>query len=249
MIDLHCHILPGVDDGSGSQVESLSMARKAVEDGIHTIVATPHTLNGIYTNPAKEVTSKVASLQQALSDNYIELRLYAGADVHLCPRMLERIEIGEAGTINNAKNYILLELPSQAIPPAVKDEIFTLMVNGITPIITHPERNPIIQHDMNILYELVRMGALCQITAMSITGDFGATVMQCAQRLLTHRLVHVIASDAHSADTRPPVLSAAVEAAAEIMGSYEHSQRMVTEVPAAILSGDVIEISEPTRPK
>ncbi len=249
MIDLHCHILPGVDDGSQSEDESLLMARKAVRDGIHTIVATPHTLNGVYTNPAKQVTSKATDLQRALTDNHIALKLHAGADVHLCPRMLGRIETGEAGTINNAKKYILLELPSQAIPPAVKDEIFTLMVNGITPIVTHPERNPTIQHNMNVLYELVRMGALCQVTAMSITGDFGATIMRCAERLLTHRLVHVIASDAHSADTRPPVLSVAVEAAAEIMGSYEDSERMVKEVPAAILSGDAIEALEPRPPR
>ena len=225
------------------------MARKAVEDGIHTIVATPHTLNGLYINPAKEVTSRVANLQEALSNKDIKLQLYVGADVHLCPRMLERIESGDAGTINNKKKYILLEFPSQTIPPGVKDEIFTLIVNGITPIITHPERNPIIQHDMNILYELVRMGALCQVTAMSITGDFGETAMHCVERLLTHRLVHVIASDAHSADRRPPVLSLAVEAAAEIMGSYEDSERMVTEMPAALLSGDVLEIPEPTRAK
>ncbi len=238
-----------MDDGSQSEEESLSMARKAVRDGIHTIVATPHTLNGVYTNPARQVTSRATDLQRALTDNHIELKLYAGADVHLCPRMMDRIETGEAGTINNAKKYILLELPSQAIPPAVKDEIFTLMVNGITPIVTHPERNPTIQHNMNVLYELVRMGALCQITAMSITGDFGATIMRCAERLLTHRLVHVIASDAHSADTRPPVLSVAVEAAAEIMGSYEDSERMVKDVPAAILSGDVIEAPEPRPPR
>ncbi len=223
------------------------MAKKAVCDGIHTVVATPHTLNGTYINPAKEVTSRVADLQLGLSDNSVELELFPGADVHLCPGMLKWIESGDAGTINNAHNYILLELPSQAIPPAIKDEIFSLTVNGITPIITHPERNPIIQHDVDILCELVRMGALCQVTAMSITGDFGPVVMHCAERLLTQRLVHVVASDAHSADSRPPVLSRAVEAAAEIMGSYEDSERMVTAVPAAVLAGDVVEIPEPRR--
>lgn len=245
MIDLHCHILPGVDDGAKSLEESLLMARRAVEDGIHTIVATPHTLNGIYINSAREVTPKVASLQETLSKKHIKLQLYVGADVHLCPHMLELIESGDAGTINNARKYILLEFPSQVVPPKVKDEIFSLKLNGITPIISHLERNPVIQHNIDILYEFIRMGALCQVTAMSITGDFGGIAMQCAERLLRHRMVHVIASDAHSSKSRPPVLSQAVEAAAEILENYDDAERMVTEVPAAILSGNMPEIPEP----
>ena len=245
LIDLHCHILPRADDGSQSLKESLSMARRAVEDGIHTIVATPHTLNGIYINPVKEVTSKVAALQETLSKNHIKLQLYTGADVHLCPHMLEQIESGDAGTINNARKYIILEFPSQIVPPRVKDEIFSLKLNGITPIISHPERNPVIQHNTDIMYELVSMGALGQVTAMSITGDFGGMVMQRAERLLKHRIIHIIASDAHSSNRRPPVLSQAVEAATEILGSHEDAERMVTDVPATILSGDMLEIPEP----
>jgi len=245
LIDLHCHILPGVDDGAKSLEESLLMARRAVEDGIHTIVATPHTLNGIYINSAREVTPKVASLQETLSKKHIKLQLYVGADVHLCPHMLELIESGDAGTINNARKYILLEFPSQVVPPKVKDEIFSLKLNGITPIISHLERNPVIQHNIDILYEFIRMGALCQVTAMSITGDFGGIAMQCAERLLRHRMVHVIASDAHSSKSRPPVLSQAVEAAAEILENYDDAERMVTEVPAAILSGNMPDIPKP----
>ncbi|MFH0844147.1 MAG: CpsB/CapC family capsule biosynthesis tyrosine phosphatase [Pseudomonadota bacterium] len=246
MIDLHCHILPNLDDGPQSQEESIAMGRRAMEDGVHTIVATPHTLNGIYINHIQQVISDVATLQEALSKNHIDLRLYAGADVHLCPGLLQRIESGEAGTIDDAKRYILLEFPSQTIPSGIKDEIFSLKVHGITPIITHPERHPLLHHDMDILYELVRMGALCQMTAMSIAGDFGGVVMRCAEILLRNRLIHLIASDAHSPDSRPPILSQAVETAAEIMGSYEDAERMVTDVPAAILSGDAVEVPEPT---
>ena len=140
MIDLHCHILPGVDDGPTSQDESLAMARRAVEDGVHTILATPHTLNGIYINPVTAVTSRVAALKETLSKNHIKLQLYAGADVHVCPHMLGMIERGEAGTIKDARKYILLEFPSQTIPQGIKNEIFSLKLNGITPIISHPER-------------------------------------------------------------------------------------------------------------
>ncbi|MFH1351242.1 MAG: CpsB/CapC family capsule biosynthesis tyrosine phosphatase [Pseudomonadota bacterium] len=247
MIDIHCHILPGVDDGAKSLEESLSMAKTAVEDGIHTIVATPHTLNGIYLNPAHEVISGVARLQDVLTHNHIDLQLCPGADIQLCPGIMGRIREGEAGTINNNQRYILLELPAQTVPPGVKDEIFNLKVNGITPIITHPERHPAILRDMTLLQRLVSLGALVQVTAMSITGDFGEVVMQYAERLLTQRLVHVIASDAHSPDTRPPILSRAVEAAAEIMGNHEDAERMVTVIPEAILSGDPLELPEPMR--
>ncbi len=245
MIDLHCHILPGLDDGPASQDESLAMARLAVEDGVRTIVATPHTLNGIYTNTATEVKSGVAALREVLSENHVRLELYGGADVHLCRCMLERIVSGDACTINHAGKYILLELPSHTIPKGVKDEIFTLKLNGITPIISHPERNAIIQHDSDILYELFSMGALSQVTAMSLTGDFGTYVRHSAEMLLKHRLVHIIASDAHSSDGRPPILSQAVDCAAEILGSDEEAGHMVTTVPAAILAGEPVDISEP----
>lgn len=223
------------------------MAKQAVEDGIHSIVATPHTLNGIYLNRVSEVTSKVAALQKALSENHIELKLYAGADVHLCPRLLERIENGDACTIGNGRKYLLLEFPSQAIPKTVRDEIFWLKLNGITPIITHSERNAAIQHNIDILHELVSMGALSQITAMSVSGEFGMCVRHSAEMLLKHRLVHIIASDAHSPDNRPPILSNAVELAAEVLGNYEEAERMVNEVPSAILAGQIPDIPEPMR--
>ncbi|MDY6838784.1 MAG: CpsB/CapC family capsule biosynthesis tyrosine phosphatase [Thermodesulfobacteriota bacterium] len=245
MIDLHCHILPGVDDGSRSLKESLAMAQMAVRDGIHTIVATAHTLNGIYVNPINKVVSWAHALEKAFAKNGISLRLFAGSEVHICPHMVEQIKKGTAGTINRGGKYLLLELPSQSIPGGVKEEIFSLKLNGITPIIAHPERNALIRRDSNILYELIGMGALSQVTAMSVTGGFGVAVRQSAETLLRQRMCHVIASDAHSAVARPPVLSEAVEDAADILGSYEEAARMVTDVPAAIVSGRVPEIAEP----
>lgn len=247
MIDLHCHILPNIDDGSRSLEESLSMAKRAVEDGIQTIVATPHTLNGVYSNSVPEVVSRVAELQGAFQENGIDLRLCPGADVHLSFKMLEKIERGDAGTINDKGSYLLLEIPFQNIPTGIKEEIFALKLNGITPIITHPERHPFVHHNPGILREFVELGALCQITAMSVTGEFGKAVRKCSEALIRQRLIHVIASDAHSSDARPPVLSQAVEAAAEIMGNYEEAERMVESLPAAILSGEKVEVPEPAR--
>jgi len=244
VIDLHCHILPGIDDGAKTLEESLKMAGIALRDGIHTIVATPHTL-GIHLNNVRSVEKSIAGLADAFSINGINLRLIPGADVPLSAGLMDKIKGGEAGTINNNMKYILLELPSYTVPPRVKDLIFDLKMNGITPVITHPERNLMIQQNAGIVYDLVIMGALCQITAMSITGDFGEIPRKSAAILLERRLVHVIASDAHSADYRPPLLSKAVEAAANILGNYEEAERMVRDVPAAIIAGNTPEIADP----
>jgi protein-tyrosine phosphatase len=249
VIDLHCHILPGVDDGSRSLEESLSMAKMAVEDGIHTVVATVHTLNGVYVNPVHDVIARLNALKNVFMENHIGLQLHAAYEVHLCPRIVESIRNGNAGTIDSAGKYLLLEFPSQTVPKGVKEEIFSLKLNGITPIIAHPERNAFIQRDSDLLYELLGMGALIQVTAMSVTGGFGMAAKQSAERLLKRRMCHIIASDAHSASARPPVLSRAVDDAAEILGSFEEAQRMVTHVPAAILAGRAPEIPEPRRPK
>jgi protein-tyrosine phosphatase len=247
MIDIHCHILPDVDDGSRSLDESLKMAERALKDGIREIVATPHSLDGVYANRVEDILSAVAALQNALSENGLDLTLHPGSDLHLATNITQRISRREACTINNAGKYILLELPSQMIPNGVKDEIFALKLNGITPIITHPERNAMVQHDPGILYELVQMGALAQVTAMSLTGDFGEFIGHISHVLMSHRLIHVIATDAHSAEDRPPVLSGAVEQAADILKNYDEAVNMVTSVPAAILSGRVPDVPEPIR--
>jgi protein-tyrosine phosphatase len=249
LIDLHCHILPGLDDGSSSAEESLGMARLALQDGIRTIVATPHALDGVYDVPLAEITQGVASFRELLSTRGLDLRVCVGADIHLSPGIADKIKTGDVGTINNTGKYFLLELPPQTIPSGVKEEIFALKMQGVTPIITHPERHPAILRDMNLLYDFIAMGALSQITAMSLTGEFGESVQRCSQELLKHRLVHVIASDAHSADSRPPLLSRAVNEAAELTGSDLLAASLVNDIPAKILAGKPVEIPEPMRVK
>ena len=247
MIDLHCHILPGLDDGSGSAEESLAMARIALRDGIRTIVATPHAWDGIYNVTPKEVSEGVVSFQNLLTQQGLDLKICAGADVHLSPGLAEKIRTGAVGTLNNTGKYFLLELPPQTLPSGVKEEIFRLKMQGITPVITHPERHPAILREVNLLYDLIRMGALCQITAMSLTGEFGQEVQGCSQALLKHRLVHVLATDAHSVKSRPPLLSKAVNEAAEWTGSESFAISLVEDIPAKILAGKPVEIPEPVR--
>lgn len=135
MIDLHCHIIAGIDDGASSDAESLTMARLAVEDGIHTVVATPHTLNDVYTNSLIEVTHHVSCLREMFFRENVPLNLCPGSDMHICVKMAERIKNGEAATINDGGRYILVEFPVQTIPPDSHKELFQLRLNNITPII------------------------------------------------------------------------------------------------------------------
>ena len=198
MIDIHCHIIPNVDDGAASLEESLAMARLAVDDGIQAIVATPHTGNGIDENPPFQILAAVSRLQQALTDQDIPLRLYPGSEIHVTNGISRKIELRELCTLNNGGKYALLELPSQSIPFRLKTEIFELKLNGITPIIAHPERNVPLQNDPDLLLEMLHMGALAQVTAMGLLGGFGPFVRASAKFFIKHRLVQLMASDAHS---------------------------------------------------
>ena len=243
MIDIHCHILPDVDDGPGSVKESLAMAEIARKDGIHTIVATPHTLDGVYRNTFPDIIARVASLQKVFYENRMDIRLFAGADVHLCTRLMERVNSGEAGTINGENKHLLLELPSQSIPEGVRDEIFSLKLNGITPIITHPERNAVIQRDPGILYELISMGALAQVTAMSLTGNFGPRPLRCAGKFLEMGMAHLVASDAHSTVHRIPGLERAYGIVQRKLGQAEAEEVFINR-PAKILSGEAVDVPE-----
>ena len=249
MIDIHCHILPNIDDGACNLDETVAMAKTAVKNGIHTVVATPHTLNGIYTNPAKKITRITTEIQQFLTSEGITLNVLPGAEVHTCPGLLDLIANGDALTINNTGKYLLVELPSMTMPSEIKEEFFTLKLHGITPIIAHPERNFILQKRTDMLKEFVSMGALCQVTAASITGSLGKTAQRCAVKLLEARLVHLIASDSHSAINRPQNFHQAIEIAADALTDPNEVELMVTTTPQSILSGKTVDIPQPREPK
>jgi len=264
MIDIHSHILPGLDDGPQTMEESIRMCRIAYQDGIRTIVATPHTLNGVYQNGKSTILSKMDELNDALNNSElkldsairnlcpsgrraqseIDLRILPGSDVHLCETTLQQVDQGEAVTIGDGGKYIMIEFPSQAIPYQAERVLFQLLGRGLIPIISHPERNLDIGRRPGRYDEIIKMGCFGQVTAMSLTGEFGPKVRQWAEKLLKSWLVHFIASDAHSPNGRPPILSAAVKAAAKIVGKKE-AEKMVTEYPKAILEGRRPNIPDP----
>jgi protein-tyrosine phosphatase len=245
MLDLHCHILPDIDDGAKDMDEALKMCELARKDGINTIVATPHLNPGVYEPERELILAKVNELNRL---NHVNLRILPGADNRVHPELLASIEKGQALTLNDNMRYILLELPAHFLFHQIKDLIRRLKDKGMTPIITHPERHVQIQRNLYLLYEFIKAGTLAQITAMGITGEFGLEIKRLSKRLLAHNLIQVIASDAHSSSKRPPILSRAVEEAARILGLNE-ATNMVTANPEAIIEGRAFEVPSPKMKK
>ena len=239
MIDIHAHILPGLDDGAKTIEESLEMCRIAEKDGITQIVATPHVLNGIYTNSAEVIIEEVDKINKVLKKHKINIMVFPGADVHITPDIAQQVEDGQVLTLNANKKYILLEMPVQIVPPELDSLIFDLQIQGITSIISHPERNQQVQQHPDVLSGFMRKGVLMQLTAMSLTGDFGPDAEACSKKLLVNGLAHIIASDAHSPDKRPPVLSNAIKIAQRIIGE-KRAMAMVSAIPKIIINGESI---------
>lgn len=251
MIDLHTHILYGLDDGAKTIEESIEMCRIGYHDGIRTVVATPHILPGIYKNDRSTILPRVQELNNALIHSELRaqnsersLTILPGADVHFSSDLFQRYKNGEVVTVNDLGRYLMVEFAFQGIPYQAEEILFQLIAEGIIPIISHPERNMEIGQRPRRYYEMIRMGCLGQVTAMSLIGDFGSEIKRTAETLLSKRLLHMIASDSHSTHRRPPVLSKAVKAASKIVGK-EEARKMVTEYPAAVIEGRKPDVPEP----
>jgi len=230
MIDIHCHILPGIDDDGPPRLEDvLEMARIAAEDGIDQIVATPHVKETFH--PPERIRDLVASFKDALRANAIQLEVFAGAEVG---SMLNASLLPDY-TLNGS-NYVLLEFPHSHLPQNAVEIVFNAVLAGLVPIVPHPERNPSVVRRPDLLRDLVGAGALTQVTAGSLVGDFGPEAKACGQYLLENGLVHFLATDAHSTVRRRPVLSSGVKAAAKIIGEAA-ARRLVTDNPAAVVAG------------
>lgn len=233
MIDLHSHTLPTLCDGSQSLETSLEMARIAVADGITHLACTPHIYPSVYNNSTATITPAMAALQLELDRHGIPLTLVVGADVHMVPEVMQGLKAGTIPTLHGSR-YFLLE-PSHHVAVAnFVDQVENFLNAGYVPLITHPERLRWIDGHYDEFIEAARLGAWLQITAGAIAGRFGRSAETYAQRLLADGFVHIIASDAHSIDHRPPILSAGLKIAAGIVGE-EEAQRTVLERPQAVL--------------
>lgn len=233
LIDLHCHILPGIDDGAPDLETSLQMARVAVADGITVTACTPHMMPGYYENTAQGVRDAVVALQANLDEAGIPLRLVTGADVHLVTGLASGLRDGSKLTLADSR-YFLFEPPHNTAPPRMADAVFDCMAAGFHPLITHPERLRWIEDHYPLMVQMAQAGAWMQITAGSVTGRFGKRTQYWAERMLDDGIVHILATDAHNLRSRSPVLSEAVHAVAERLGQTAANDMVLTR-PLAVL--------------
>ena len=234
-IDIHCHLLPALDDGPADWRESLEMAEMAAADGIVAIVATPHQLGNYPQITAENVRMQAARLQSMLERSGIGLELLPGADVRIDPDLPAKVLSGEVLTLADRRRHVLLELPHEVYIPL--DRLLSeLRSAGLTGILSHPERNQGILNQPNILSKLVEQGCLLQVTAGSLTGAFGSRIKNFAESMVRRGFVDFIASDAHNIKSRTPLLSQAFDRVVEFAG-YDTAIDLFCRNPACITAG------------
>lgn len=249
MIDLHCHVLPGIDDGPADMETSLLMARAALAEGIHTIVATPH-FNLRYDAEPDAIAAGIDELRAALARDELSLTVLGGAEIAfsrlagLEPRELSDLCLGHS-------SYLLVESPYTTAGSLIEESIFDLEVRGFHPLLAHPERCPEFQRDLPRLERLVGRGAACSISAGSLNGQFGETVRRFAFRLVERGLAHNVSTDAHDPVRRPPRLRSAFRAQRNPVLGSDLQTWLTFTVPAAILADESLpprpQISAPSR--
>jgi len=245
MIDLHTHILPDWDDGAKDWDEMSRMIEIAVKDGIKKMVLTPHVYRlSKYGDDLKVLNRRMSEFGTRVKEKPIDF--YRGAEVFVQHDLIASVKSNRFSV--NSSNYVFVEFPAAYVPSGARDLFYNLMIEGFIPIISHPERNMIFADRPEMLFDLIEAGSLAQVTAKSITGEFGPEAKRAAQLFLKNNLVHAIASDAHDSSGRPPVLSKGVDEAAKIVGE-EKATAMVTVIPQAILDNqDVPDYGDPVNP-
>jgi protein-tyrosine phosphatase len=235
MVDIHHHLLPGLDDGPKDLDASIAMARMAAEDGITHVVATPHASNRYAFDPAL-IAQKLAELRHALDERGIPLVLASGCDFHLSYDNIQDALAHPRKYTINATEYLLVELPDLTISPHLGETLYDLRVAGMVPILTHPERNPRLQSDSGRIRSWLQHDLLVQVTAGSVLGEMGKAAERMAHMLLANRWVHFLATDAHDVRHRPPQMRRAHDLVAERYGA-EYADRLCTANPAAVFAG------------
>lgn len=242
MIDLHCHILPGVDDGAKTDQDSIDMGKKAVEQGITHILCTPHHRNGVYTNHAADVIRNVERLQKIFDQENIDITLLEGQEVRLFGELLEDIDKGDILFTDLDNTYILIEFPSSMIPNYAEDIFYELLSRGKVPVIVHPERNAGFREDITRLEPFIEMGVLTQLTAPSIVGKFGKAIRKTALEMMDNNLLHMVASDAHGINSRNFYLKEAYEEIEKRYGK-EKAEEMA-QITKNLVNGDPVAIPQ-----
>jgi protein-tyrosine phosphatase len=235
VIDLHSHILPGLDDGSRTVEDARALAQRAAEDGVTAIAATPHVRSDYPTRP-DEMERGVLRLREDFVEQGIQVEVLHGGEIDL--ESLGSLDDDDLRRFSLARSgrYLLLEFPYSGWPAGLEETVYGLGLRGLTAVLAHPERNRAVQADPGRLGEAVRLGALVQVTAASVDGRIGRSSQKAADRLLQSGLAHVLASDAHT----PEIRGAGLADAAEAVGDDRLAAFLTTEAPAAIVAGEAV---------
>lgn len=234
MIDLHCHMLPGMDDGAPDLGTALDMARMSIADGITHVACTPHILPGLYHNTGDQIRAAVAAFESELKQQHLNLTIFSGADAHICPNFVANLKSGHIPTLGSSR-YVLVEPPHHTAPQRVEQFFFEVIAAGYVPILTHPERLHWINSHYELMHRLVSNGVWMQLTSGSICGSFGKAAQYWSERMLDEGLVHILATDAHDMRRRCPILSHGRDAVAKRLSEIEADHLVVTR-PWGILT-------------
>ncbi|MCK0470082.1 tyrosine-protein phosphatase [Halalkalibacter sp. APA_J-10(15)] len=245
MIDIHCHILPGVDDGAKTIAESIELAKQAQQEGITTIVATPHHHHPSFSNAGHSVIEAVEELNEALKEHDIPVNILPAQEIRIHGEMIGHFETGDLLTYGGHQQYLLVEFPSSQVPRYTKQLFYELRMQEYIPIIAHPERNKVFIEKPDMLYEFVKDGALTQVTTSSLTGHFGKNIKKFSEQLMEFNLTHFIASDAHNLTERTFRMTEALNEAEKLFG-YEYVMQL-KENAELLIEGQFVYAEPPER--
>ncbi len=239
MIDLHCHYLPGIDDGAQTLEESLGLAKAAVAAGITTAVMTPHVHPGRYENTRSSIAALCAAFQQVLSHQQISLEIRAGGEVRISAEIMQMVEDDEIPFLGAADGYriMLLEFPHSHLLLGADKLVSWLLARRIRPLIAHPERNKEVMRNVEKIAPFVEAGCLLQLTGGSLTGQFGKPAQQCARTIIERGWASVVATDAHNLSHRPPNLDVAFKSLCEL-GGDAFARKLTSDTPAKLIGHD-----------
>lgn len=239
LVDIHCHLLPGIDDGAADLEASLAMARMSVEQGVETIVVTPHQLGAYDGNRGDDIRRRTAELQEELDRRAIPLKILPGGDVRIEDKMIAGLESGDVVSLGDHRKHVLLELPHELYFP-LEPVLDALKQQGMVGVLSHPERNAGLLAQQQLIEPLVDYGCLMQVTAGSLVGGMGPACQAMAERMASRGLIHFLSTDAHSPKRRRPRLGDALIVAEKLVGE-EAARRWCADNPRAVAEGRSVE--------
>lgn len=233
MIDMHCHIIPGVDDGAQTKEEAKELLQMEYDSGVRTIILTPHYRKGMFETGLETVIQRATFVKQMAMDMQLDMEVYLGCEYHANNDMIEDLNGNECYRLNGGR-YVLVEFSSSHSYMKVRNWIYQLITSGYKPIIAHVERYPMVVDQMENLEELIRLGAKLQVSSGAILGQHGFNTKLLTRKLLKKHMVHFIGSDAHDTDDRRPNLDLCAAYVAKKMGESYAREIFVTN-PRCIL--------------